>query len=172
MKTTLFCLLCLLVAASSSADVTVDHDKTADFSKYASFAIEAATPAADPLMRERMIEAIAEGLAARGLERAAEGADLEVVIHASSDEELRVTANDWSYGGYRGWRGWRAWGPTTVNVGYVAVGTLMIDMLDAASQKLVWRGIATETLPRKPAKLEKRIRRAVDRLFRAFPPGQ
>lgn len=166
------CLFALLSAASSFADVTVDHDKSADFSKYESFAIEEATPAVNPLMREPMIKVIEAGLMARGLEKAADGADLEVVIHASTDDEISITADSWGYGGYRGWGGWRGWGPTTVNVGYVAVGTLIIDMIDAGSNSLIWRGIATDTVPRKPAKIEKKIQKAVAKLLRDFPPGE
>ena len=148
-KTFLFCLLALLLAASSFAAVTVDHDKSADFSKYRSFTIEEATPAVNPLMRERLLQAIEVQLATKGLEQADDGAQLEVVIHTSTDKEMRITADNWGYGGYRGWRGWGGWGTTTVDVQNVAVGTLMLDMVDAASNQLVWRGIATDSIPSK-----------------------
>ena len=168
--TSLVCLLALLSVASSFAGISVDHDKSADFSKYKSFTIEEATPAVNPLMRARMIKAIEVGLGAKGLEKVDDGAHLKVVIHASTDNETRVTADNWGYGGYRGWRGWGGWGTTTVNVDNITIGTLMLDMVDTASKKLVWRGIATDSIPKKSEKLEKKIYKAVDKLLRHFPP--
>ncbi len=170
-KTTcLFLLLALLCVASSFAGISVDHDKNADFSKYKTFTIREATPAINPLMRERLVKAIEEGLTAEGLTKADDGAHLEVVIHTSLEKEMHITADDWGYGGYRGWRGWGGWGTTTVDVQNVAVGTLMLDMVETASDKLVWRGIATDSIPKKSEKLEKKVYKAVDKLFRHFPP--
>ena len=172
-KTTgLFLLLTLLSAASSFAGVSVDHDKSADFSKYKTFTIKEATAAVSPLMRERLVKAIEVGLVTRGLEMVAEGADLHVVIHTSVGQEKRITSNDMGYGGYRGWGGWGGWGTTTVNVQNISVGTLMLDMVDSAGKKLVWRGIATDSIPKKAQKVEKKIYKAVDKLFRHYPPDE
>ena len=95
-------ILALFFAASAFAGISVDHDKEADFSKYKTFTIEEATPAFNQLMRDRLIEAIEEGLMSKGLKKAADGADLRVVIHVSLDKETRITADNWGYGGYRG----------------------------------------------------------------------
>ncbi len=168
--TSIFFALALVLATGSFAGISVDHDKSADFSQYKSFTIEEANEAVSPLMRERMIKAIEEGLVAKGLKKVDDGADLRVVVHTSTDTETRISGDTWGYGGYRGWRGWGGWGTTTVNVQNVDVGTLMLDMVDAGAKKLVWRGIATDSIPKKSEKLEKRIHKAVDKLFRHFPP--
>ena len=160
----------LLVAANSFAGISVDHDKAADFSKFESFSIVEATKAANPLMRERLVKAIEEGLVGAGLTKTDDGAQLLVVIHTSVDTEVHVSSDTWGYGGYRGWRGWGGWGTTTVDVDKVEVGTLMIDMVDAGKNKLVWRGIATDSIPAKNEKLERKIYKAVNKLFRHFPP--
>jgi hypothetical protein len=160
----------LLVTAHSFAGISVDHDKSADFSKFGSFSIKEATEAVSPLMRERMVKAIEEGLVAAGLTKVDEGADLLVVIHTSLDTEVRITSDTWGYGGYRGWGGWGGWGTTTVDVDKVLMGTLMLDMVDAEGNKLVWRGISTDSIPKKSEKLEKKIYKAVNKLFRHFPP--
>lgn len=170
--TSLFCLLVLLSAASVFAGVSVDHDKSADFSKYRTFTLEEATPALNPLMRKRLVQAIEVQLATEGLEKADHGAHLKVIIHTSVDKEMRITADDWGYGGYRGWGGWGGWGTTTVDVQNISVGTLMLDMVDTASKLLVWRGIATDSIPSKTEKQEKKIYKAVDKLFRHFPPEE
>jgi len=164
------CLLIVAAATSSLAGISVDHDKSADFSKYQTFTIVEATEAISPLMRERLIKAIEVALGAEGLEKVEEGGDLKVVIHTSTDTETHVTADNWGYGGYPRWGGWGGWGTTTVNVTNIAAGTLMLDMVDASSNQLVWRGVATDSIPKKSEKVERKIYKAVDKLFRHYPP--
>lgn len=166
----LFCLLALPATPVAFADVSVDHDKSADFSGYKTFTLEEGTPAVNPLMRQRLLEAIAGGLDAKGLEKVDEGGELRVVVHVSIEEEIRITDEGWTYGGHIGWRGWGGWGPTTVNVATVEVGTLMLDMVDVESDRLVWRGIASDSIPRKTAKQVKKIDKVIEKLFRNFPP--
>lgn len=166
----IFGVLVLVTAAVGFAGISVDHDKGVDFSKFKSFAITEANPPENPLMRERLIDAIVEDLEGKGLTRVEEGFDLEVVVHASTDTEQRVSESNWGYGGYRGWYGWAGWGTTTVNVTNIQVGTLMLDIVASDENKLVWRGIATDSIPKKSAKLERKINKAVAQLFRHFPP--
>ena len=166
----LFCLLAAATATSSPAGISVDHDKSVDFSKYQTFTIVEATKAIDPLMRRRLLSAIEVELGADGLEKVEKGADLEVVIHVSTDTQLQITGDSWGYGGYPRWRGWGGWGTTTVNVQNIAVGTLLLDIVDTDSNQLVWRGVATDSMPKKSEKLEKKIYKTVDKLFRHFPP--
>ncbi len=166
----LFCLLIALTATVSLAGISVDHDKSADFSKYKTFTIVEANKAINPLMRERLLSALEVELGTDGLEKVETGADLKVIVHTSTDTETHVTADNWGYGGYNGWGGWGGWGTTTVNVTNIAVGTLMLDMVDTSSNQLVWRGVATDSIPKKSEKVEKRIYKAVDKLFRHFPP--
>jgi hypothetical protein len=164
------CLAIVTFAATAFAGISVDHDKSADFSKYETFTLVEATEASHPLMRARLLGALEVAFGAAGLEKVDEGANLHVFVHTSSDTETRITTDTLGYGGYRGWRGWGGWGATTVDVDKIAVGTLMLDMVDAGTEQLVWRGIATDSLPSKAEKLEKKIYKAVDKLFRHFPP--
>jgi hypothetical protein len=49
-------------------------------------------------------------------------------------------------------------------------GTLTLDMFDEKTKKLIWRGIATETLSDKPEKNEKKLQEAVADMLKKFPP--
>ena len=98
-------LLALLSAGVSHAGISVDHDKAADFSRYETFTLIEATEAVDPLMRKRLIDAVEAELGADGLTKAAEGADLEVYIYATTDQRMLITGDDWGYGGHPGWPG-------------------------------------------------------------------
>jgi len=50
-------------------------------------------------------------------------------------------------------------------------GTLVVDLYDAKSKQLVWRGSAENTLSDKADKNEKNLDKGVARCFKAFPPG-
>lgn len=51
-------------------------------------------------------------------------------------------------------------------------GTLLIDVMDAASGKLVWRGISSQALPdlSDPQRLTNRINETVEAILEQFPP--
>jgi hypothetical protein len=87
------------------------------------------------------------------------------VTHASVGKELRIDADTWGYHGR--WRG--GWGTTTVNVSEIPVGTLVVDLVDAGTKQLVWRGVANQTLASNPEKSEKKINKVVKKLFKKFP---
>jgi hypothetical protein len=159
----------LLLALPALAKVTVDFDKSADFSTYKTYAWRPGTPAKDPLMQKRIQSAVDAELAAKGLTKTDGAADLYVVTHASSKNEKQIDVNNLGYAGYR-WHGWGGWGPTTVNMYEIPIGTLIVDLLAGKSNELVWRGVATETLSDNPQKVAKLINKVVTKMFKKFPP--
>ena len=50
-------------------------------------------------------------------------------------------------------------------------GTLLIYMFDAKTKQLVWRAHADGTLSGKADKNEKKLEKAVAKMFKNFPPG-
>jgi hypothetical protein len=74
-----------------------------------------------------------------------------------------------SFGGGWYWSGFGD-GIATTTVSTTPIGTLVIDIFDAPSKKLIWRGKATETLSDKPDKNEKKLEKAVEEMFKNFPP--
>ncbi len=151
------------------ASVTVDFDKSADFSKYESFAWKKGTPAKDALMEKRIRDAVEQELQANGLTQVETAPDLYVVTHASSKTERHVQVDNLGYAGY-GRRGWYPHGPTSVNVYEIPIGTLMVDLVDGKTNELVWRGLAEKTLSDKPQKVAKLIYKVVKKMFKKFPP--
>jgi hypothetical protein len=49
-------------------------------------------------------------------------------------------------------------------------GTLVVDLLDAASRELVWRAVARDTLSDKTDKNAKKLAKATKKMFEDFPP--
>ena len=172
MRASLLVLLAALAAAAPAQAVraTVDHDKDADFTKYKTYTRAAGTPARNELNQKRIDAALEAQLSAKGLTRVESGGDLTVVTHAASETSTRVRVDDYGYGYYPGY--WRSVPMTTVDVYEVVVGSVVVDLVDTATDQLVWRGEATDTVSPgiKPEKVEKIINKAMEKLFRQYPP--
>jgi Domain of unknown function (DUF4136) len=55
---------------------------------------------------------------------------------------------------------------------YVRAGTVLLDMIDAASGKVVWRGQAKDVADPAYTDVARKIDGAMDELFKHFPPGK
>jgi hypothetical protein len=49
-------------------------------------------------------------------------------------------------------------------------GTLVLDLYDAKTKQLIWRGSAEDTLSDKAEKNEKNLDKAMQKLLKNFPP--
>lgn len=75
------------------------------------------------------------------------------------------------YGGWY-WGGWGAWngGYANTRVVYTPIGSLTVDIFNNHDKHLIWRSVSTQALSAKPAKNERKLADAVDKMFRNFPP--
>ena len=159
----------LLLAACSSVATNYDYDTSYDFSKLKSYAWARAVgqPEASPLVLERIHAAVDKELGARGYARAERNPDFLVATFAGRQSRIQVT--DW---GYRyGPPGY--WHHGGIDVYQYEEGTLIVDVVDAKSKRLVWRGTATGTVDTSatPEKRTERINAAVAKIFERFPPS-
>lgn len=154
----------------ASVQVNSDYDPGTDFSKYKTFSV-VPMQGLDSITAGRVQSAVTEGLKSRGLQAVEGASDLKVVIQARIGKEQRVTTT--GYGGY-GW-GYRGagMGMSTSTVQDVPVGTLVVDLVDDAAKKLVWRGTATDTLDTGANAEQKQqgLDMAMKQLFANYPPA-
>jgi hypothetical protein len=116
-------------------------------------------------MKERIIAAVNAQLRIKGLRLVSDGADLMIGANIATEEkhtwETYYSGSDWGWGG-----GW-----ATTEERIYDVGTLVVDLFDAQSKKLVWEGTAIDTLPNKPEKRTKEYGKYIEKMFRYYPPG-
>jgi hypothetical protein len=167
--------LSLVGAGAFAQDIKVDYDKAADFTKYKTFAIKLGTSWNNPLSEKRVLAEIQQGLTEKGWTATTDDAkaDAVVVLHGATEKQKSLnTFYSGGYGGY-GWRG--GWGggmsSSTTTVDEYTVGTLVVDIFDAKSKQLVYRGTASDEISNKPEKNAKKLAKASDKLFKDFPPG-
>jgi hypothetical protein len=159
-------ILFLMAIVAFADKVTFDYDHSVNFLKYKTFMWVQEPQATVPFMQARIVQSINRQLAVRGLRQVSDGADLALGAHLAT-EEKHTWQTYYSDSGGWGWGG-SGWATTTVQT--YEVGTLTVDMFDAQSKKLVWQGVAVDTLSHKPEKRTREFDKEVEKMFRGFPP--
>jgi len=159
----------LSAAASFAQQVKTDYDRNANFSQYKTYSWQK-VQTQDPLWVDRIKDAVNAALTAKGLRSVESGGDVAIVaIEATQDQRTLNTFYDGLSGGWR-WRGFGGFGEATTTVDTYKVGTLIVDLFDAHSKALIWRGSSSDTLSDKSEKNIKSLDRGVQKMFEHFPP--
>ena len=109
-------------------------------------------------------------LAAKGWTQVESGGDISIVaIEINRDHQTLNTFYDDFGGGFR-WRGFGGFGEATTTSDTYTVGTLVVDLFDAKTKGLVWRGVSSGMLSNKSAKNIENLNKGVQKLFQHFPP--
>jgi hypothetical protein len=163
-------LLVGMLAGPTFAGADVEFDRAADFSKYRTYQWKAGTPAPDKRVQSRITQAVDGRLQASGLQRTESGGDLLVVSHISTASDTLAGGDDFGYGGWPGWGASSGMGGSPDEGSELPGGTLIVDLVDAETSKLVWRGVASGTVKGTSEKTEKSVDKKIGKLFRSFPP--
>lgn len=149
--------------------IKTDYDRGANFSQYKTYSWEKVqTP--DPLWVDRIKTAVNAALAAKGWTPVESGGDICIVaIEMNRNQQTLNTFYDGFGGGWR-WRGFGGFGESTTTVDTYKVGTLVVDLFDARTKSLVWRGASSDTLSDKSDKNIKNLNKGVQKMFQHFPP--
>lgn len=164
MKTRSISLLSLALAGTlmgcASTQVQTDWDRNAQFSKYHTYtwletprmqAMQQAT-----LFDRRLRSAVEEQLAAKGMQKSEAPAEADVFLVYDAAIEGKIDVKQWGYFGRQ------------IDVTEYKEGTLLIDVVDAKTKTLVWRGTATDDISDRELSSEK-IGKAVAKMFAKFP---
>ena len=138
-----------------AAQQTIDYSKGVDFSQYKSYNWTKGVPAKNPTIETSIRDAIDTELKGKGFTRSSDDPDLHIASYASAKEEK---LENWP----------SLMQPITVD----RVGSLVVDLTDARSGRIVWRGVAHKILAAKTQHIAKQVDKAVKKLFRKFPPKQ
>jgi hypothetical protein len=142
----------LLVASVHAQDVNYNFDSTADFSKYKTYRWEQHPQSVDldQIMLRKLGAAFDAELAKKGLTKTeSRSPDMVIVYQAALKQEKEISSYSSGWATGTGWgMGGGAFGSSTTNynVYTISIGSLNLDMYDAAKKQLVWRGIASKTL--------------------------
>lgn len=169
---------CVLLAGCSQYDINYDYDVDSNFSAYRTYSWipqtinEGGTSAStavqsNTLLDKRITSAVDTAMKAKGFTVDDQNPEILVVYHTGMQDKVDVT--DWGYtysGSYWGWAG------NDVDVYNYTQGTLLIDLVDAKTKQLVWRGSATGVVEpgNSPEKIQENIDNVVTQIFANYPP--
>jgi len=174
MKSLIVLALLLLGALTVNAQkVKVASDPACDFSKFKTYMWDNGT-LANPLIKQYIIAAVDKEMTAKGLRKVENDADLMLTTLTATASDLTMTNPSWA----PSLNSIATGIPSSSQAWAVTKGTLVIDMSDAKTKNGVWRGVASHTLEDGPSgnavrdakTVEKPINKAVQKMFKKFPP--
>ena len=170
----------LIASTAFAAKPQVQWNASFDFSAIDSFAWKN-SPAAvsleqsDPFLHSHIVNTIEFELTNRGLTETDSNPDVLVTYYGTVESEIQLQSDSYGYGwGAYGSPGWNYYGygrsrpvTTTTRVVEYETGTLVIDIIDAASNTLIWRGSASGiSVTNDAARMRKNITKAIGRIVK------
>jgi len=175
-----FLMMLLAVAAPAlSQKIKVVYDKQLDFSQFKTFAWAPHGAVAHPMLAANVVGAVEDELKSHGLRRVNidQNPGLVIQVYGSVDQETSFNSTDPLYAATGGIPPFDPsfsgpilsgqFGATSVTI---HKGQLVVDLLDAANKKLVWRGMSQQNLAaNNPNKLLSQVNGAISKMFKQYP---
>jgi hypothetical protein len=172
----------MLLTGSINAQVNSDYDKGTDFSKYKTYTLEGWSKNSDQLLnpfdKQRITDALKNELESRGITMVESGGEIAITLYLTIKEATDYTA----YTNFNGGMGYAGrWGyargigmgmgsaSTNVSESNYQVGTLIIDMYDNSTKKMIWQGDMTSDVETNASKRDKTIPKKMSKLMKKFP---
>lgn len=148
----------LMSAAAGAQSVDVSHDRGVDFKAFKTYAMGTVTVTgdADPLMVQRIVSAVDSRMAAIGLRK------------VEKDPDVLVATEHWRGVSYPYW-----WSNhySGYDVRKVLAGRVVVELIDARTQQVVFRGTAKDRVSLRARNNDKNADEAVAEIFEESPWG-
>jgi hypothetical protein len=172
-KTPTFITAISLTAGLCLAELHTDYDHSVNFANYHTYSWLKVS-AGDSLWADRIKSDVDNALMAKGWQAVPSGGNASVSAFGSTKEQ--PTLNTF-YDGFGGGWGWRrgfggGMGMATTTTEETPIGTLVVDVFDSQSKKLIFRGVDTKTLSGNPEKNVDKLSKEVQEMFKKFPPPE
>jgi len=166
----------LALAACSSMKVQTEYDRNADFKATAamhgsssSLVRSSRRRPATPGSGKRFSRVIDQALASKGLTRVTpdQSPELLVAVHGWAINRIDVQSYGYNYAATP-YGFYPTMATPAMEVRQYRDGTLIIDLVDARSKQMVWRGTATDTFS--PGMEAQKVAEAVSKTLAEYPP--
>ncbi|MGC2112466.1 MAG: DUF4136 domain-containing protein [Candidatus Korobacteraceae bacterium] len=174
-----FLFAIFLSVGAQAQKIHVVYDKQLNFSQFKTFAWAPHGAVAHPMLAANVVGAIEDELKTRGLQKVdiKENPSLIIEVYGSIEQDSTFYSNDPLYnatGGippfdpsFSGPMLTGQYGNTTVTI---HKGQLVVDLIDGANKKLVWRGMSQQNLAaHDPNKLVSQVNTAISKMFKQYP---
>ena len=164
-------MMILFASTVSAQQVKTDYDRSANFGQYKTYSWEQ-VKTKDALDVDRVKSAVNAALAAKGWSQVDSGGDVSIIAVETTQNQQSLNTFYDGFGGGWGWRrfGGGGFGEATTTTETYKVGTLVVDLFDTKTKKLLWRGTSSDTLSNNSETNIKNLDKGVEKLFKQFPP--
>ena len=142
--------------------VNTDSDPAAPFATYKTYAWTPGTASFVSLTEQRIHDGVNAQLQAKGMTQVDSNPNVFVATHVTTHTVPQVIAD-----GFGPW----GFGAGMATVQTYTEGSLIVDLYDATTRKMVWRGVATAAVSDKPEKNAAKIDKSLMKMFERYPPG-
>lgn len=177
---TFISLILLILISCSSLKVVSDYNGELDYSQYKTYNFHKPdsipkgidVPVVMNQLNQRRVEkAIIEEMELRGYIQS-ENPDIFISYYLKVEEKTEYRATSYNYGspyyggyGYYGYYGGYGHTMTDVSSYDYKMGTLIVDLVDAQKNELMWYGAATKALDDHPKNAEATINYVITKIF-------
>lgn len=148
----------LMSVAAGAQSVDISYDKSVDVRAFKTYALGNVTITGDPepLIVQRILSAVDSRMSAIGFRKVEQNPDVLVATQV--------------------WRGvsypyWWSKGFTEIDLPRIFAARVVLEMIDARTEKVVFRGTAEDTVSLKPSRNERKADEAVAEIFEESPWG-
>jgi len=156
--------ICLISTIAAAQQVSVNYNHNQSFAQYHTYAWGSNNA-------NQVRNSILAQVAQQDINSALQGKGLRMV-QENQNPDLIVTGN----GGMRQQTSYSAWGMRGIGGGMGGItpeqsveATLIVDLYEAKTQSLVWRGIAQNTLNQNGNKNQQMVEKAIQKMFKQWP---
>jgi Domain of unknown function (DUF4136) len=157
-------LLCITSAFAMGQQVSVNFLPNASFSQYHTYAWGSnnANQVQDSILAQVVKQDIDSAMQSKGFTLVTEDKNPDVIVTANGGMKQQTSYQAWGMRGFGGGMG-------SITPQQNVIGTLIVDLFDAKTHNLLWRGIGQDTLTNNGAKNQKLVQSAVTKMFKQWP---
>jgi hypothetical protein len=151
-------------AVALGQTVSVNYNKSQDFSQYHTYtwASNNANQIQNSILAQQAQSDINTAMQGKGLQMVQESQNPDLILLASGGMQQQTSYSAWGMRGIGGGMG-------GITPQQNVVGTLIVDLYDAKTKSLLWRGIAQNTLSTNGSKNSQMVTKAVQKMFKQYP---
>jgi Domain of unknown function (DUF4136) len=156
--------ICLVSTVALGQQVSVNYNHSQSFSGYHTYAWGSnnANQIQNSILGQVAQQDIDAAMQGKGFQKVTESQNPDLILTASGGLKQQTSYSAWGMRGIGGGMG-------GITPEQNVIGTMVVDLYDAKTQSLVWRGIAQNALNNNGSKNQQMVGKAVTKMFKQWP---
>ncbi len=161
---TVSALLLLAAAPMLAQQVSVNYNHNASFAQYHTYAWGSnnANQIQNSILAQVAQQDIDSAMSQKGFQKVSESQNPDLILTGSGGMRQQTSYSAWGMRGIGGGMG-------GITPEQNVEATMIVDLYDAKTQSLIWRGIAQDTLNNNGNKNQQMVEKAVQKMFKQWP---